>query len=105
MAYYNDNLNLRYQKELTLGDALNAYLKAIGADSKIKEMRVLQAWDKVVGSYIAGDTAEINICNGVLFIRLNSPIIRNEISMRKTQIINRLNEEIGENIVKSIMVR
>mgnify|MGYP002625676684 FL=1 len=105
MAFKNDSFSGRYQKEQTLGEALRAYLRAVGAETKIKEMRVLQAWDSVVGSIIAGDTSAINLQNGVLYVRFNSPIIRNEVTMRKSQIISRLNQEVGEELVRIMMVR
>ncbi len=88
----------------TLGDILQEYLRAIGADKKIKEMHAMDAWDNIVGKTIARDTLDINIKNGILTVKFRSPLIRNEVSMHKTVIIQRMNEAVGEKIISQMKV-
>lgn len=88
-----------------LGSVLQQYLKAIGAEKRIKEMQVLQTWEKVVGKYIARDASKFEFKDGVFTVKFRSAIIRNEISMRKSMIMDRLNEEVGDDIVKKIEIK
>lgn len=88
-----------------LGDVIQQYLKAVGAARKINEMRILEYWEKVVGKYAAGDAIYTRLCGGVLQVRFRSPMIRGEIFMRRTAIMERLNEVIGENLVTKIEVQ
>ena len=84
---------------------LQQYLVAIGADKHIKEVRVTQEWDKIVGPMIARNTSDINLKDGVLTVKFRSAIVRNEISMRRTSLQKLINDAIGEDVVKSITVK
>ena len=88
-----------------LGNVLQQYLVAIGADKHIKEVRVTQEWDKIVGPMIARNTSDINLKDGVLTVKFRSAIVRNEISMRRTSLQKLINDAIGEDVVKSIIVK
>ncbi len=89
----------------TLTDVLQQFLRAVGAEKRIQEMRLMQKWDEIVGRFIANDTRTINFKDGVLTVRFRSAIVRNEISMRRSAIITRLNEVMGTQIVKKIDVK
>jgi predicted nucleic acid-binding Zn ribbon protein len=88
-----------------LGSVLQQYLVAIGADKHIKEIRVTQEWDKIVGPMIARNTDDISLKDGVLTLKFRSAIIRSEISMRKSSLLQLLNDSMGEEVVKSIVIR
>lgn len=89
----------------SLSSVIQQYLRAIGADQRIKEIRALQKWDEVVGKMISRDTIDIDLRNGELTVRFKSPLIRNEIMARRSYIIQKMNEAAGENIIKIITVR
>jgi predicted nucleic acid-binding Zn ribbon protein len=88
-----------------LGSVLQQYLVAIGADKHIKEIRVTQEWDKIVGPMIARNTGDISLTEGVLTVKFRSAIIRNEISMRRSALQTMINEAIGEEVIKSIVIK
>lgn len=88
-----------------LGDVLQQYLVAIGADRHIKEIRVTQEWDKIVGPMIARNTEDICLKDGVLTVKFRSAIIRNEIMMRRSSLQKIINDAIGEEVVKNIIVK
>lgn len=88
-----------------LGNVLQQYLVAIGADKHIKEVRVTQEWDKIVGPMIARNTSDINLKEGVLTVKFRSAIVRNEISMRRTFLQKLINDAIGEEVVTNIIVK
>ena len=88
-----------------LGNVLQQYLVAIGADKHIKEVRVTQEWDRIVGPMIARNTSDINLKEGVLTVKFRSAIVRNEISMRRTSLQKLINDAIGEEVVTNIIVK
>jgi len=89
----------------SLGSVLQQYLVAIGADKHIKEIRVAREWDNIVGPTIARNTEDISLKDGVLTLKFRSAIVRNEISMRKTALQKLLNDAVGGEVVKSIIIR
>jgi predicted nucleic acid-binding Zn ribbon protein len=96
---------MRRKDPETLGSVLQQYLVAIGADKRVKEIRVTQEWDKIVGPMIARNTTDIFLKDGVLTVKFRSAIIRNEISMRKSSLQKLLNDAVGGDVVKEIIVK
>ena len=68
-------------------------------------LQLTQEWDKIVGPMIARNTSDINLKEGVLTVKFRSPLIRNEISMRRTSLQKIINDAIGEEVVQSIVIR
>ena len=89
----------------TLGEVLRQYLKALGADKKILEMRALNSWEKIVGQAVAKNTSDLKITDGILTVKFRSPLVRSEIKMHKTIIIQRINEAVGEEYLTDLKIR
>ena len=71
-------------------------------DGKIKESRIIAAWSQVLGP-LAKPTDELYIKNKVLFVRLLSSVIRNELSMMRSTLLRSLNEKAGEEVITDIV--
>jgi predicted nucleic acid-binding Zn ribbon protein len=96
---------MRRKNETTLGDAIKAYLKAMGLDRKLKEHQLMNSWEDTLGKAVAAGTEKMYINNRVLFVQLNSSIIRQELQMMKTALIARLNQNVGEDLISDIVLR
>lgn len=86
-----------------LKNVIQRYLHAIGAKQKIKEIQLRNSWDKLMGVNIAGQTEFIFIKNGIFHIKISSSVVKYELSMMKTVIIERLNTEAGETLINDIV--
>ena len=73
-------------------------------DGKLMEARLIAAWPEVLGP-LAKPTDELYIKNKVLFVRLSSSVIRNELSMMRSTLVRRLNEKTGEEVITDIIFR
>lgn len=96
---------MKRREALTLGDAIKAYLKASKMDTKLNEVKILNHWEEVVGKIISRSTNNIYIYNKVLFVYLNSSVIRNELQMVKTELIKRLNAKVGATVINDIVLK
>jgi len=79
-------------------------LKEYKIDSKLMESRLIAAWPEVLGP-LAKPTDELFIKNKILFVRLSSSVIRNELSMMRSTLVRRLNEKTGEEVITDIFFR
>ncbi len=86
-----------------LKNVIQRYLHAIGAKQKIKEIQLRNSWDKLMGVNIAGQTEYIFIKKGVFHIKISSSVVKYELSMMKSVIIERLNTEAGETLISDIV--
>jgi predicted nucleic acid-binding Zn ribbon protein len=86
----------------SIGDALDDLIESLGIKTKLREQDVLQFWDKAVGERIAEVAKPTRITKGTLFVSVKSGVWRNELSLRKAEILGKLNGILEEEIVKDI---
>jgi predicted nucleic acid-binding Zn ribbon protein len=85
-----------------LGSALDELVLGLGIKKKLQEYDAVIYWETVVGKQIAAMTTATRIIQGVLFVHVKTSTWRNELTMRKKEIIAKLNTVIGMNAVKDI---
>ncbi len=96
---------MRKKNTEELSDALKRYLKAMKVDHKLLEIQVVKNWHEFVGGYMAQATKNIYIENGVLFVQLYSAVVRNELMMIREPLRQKINEKMGQEIVREIVLR
>lgn len=92
-------------KPKALKDLLKNFLDDYPHKERLKRGMVLSIWSKSVGKKIDEKTDNIYFKNGKLIIHVKDPAWRHEIHMQRFQIQKRLNREVGDKIVKEIVVR
>lgn len=73
--------------------------------SRIAEHRVLRAWKEILGEGVSKYTSSLYIKRGVLFVHLNSSVLRAELMMNKKGLIEKLNEYAEMDIIRDIVMR
>ena len=89
----------------TIGDALNAFLQNARWLPKIQERRVQTEWEVIVGKTIAKYTRNIKLNNGILSVATDVAVLKQELQFGKAQLIERINEHFGTQVVKEIVIR
>ena len=62
-------------------------------------------FQKIMGKTIANYTDKIEIINSTLFISTNIAPLKNELLYQKTKIIERVNEALGEKVIKEVVIK
>ena len=96
---------MRKSNTQPLKSAIEAYLKALKIDKKLKEVGLLKQWEDLMGTSIASATRNIFIRDGVLYVYLNSAIVRNELHYVRETIVRSMNKRAGENLIKEIVLK
>ena len=84
--------------------ALNTALKRGGLDKAVRQNKALFLWDNVVGKSVAKNCIPEGVKHGVLIVRASTPVWRNEIAIKKKEIIKKLNKELGKKTIKDMRV-
>lgn len=87
----------------TLKEAMEQMLKVYRLKGKYDETFAVKSWEEVVGKAVANRTKEIFIREKKLFVRLESSVVKNELKMMRTQIIDNLNEKAGAEVIHEII--
>jgi predicted nucleic acid-binding Zn ribbon protein len=89
----------------TLKDAINAMLDAYKLKGGILQSRINNKWADMMGPMIASHTKEIKIIGSTLYIYVDSAPLKQELMMARAKIVQRINEEMNENLVKEVIVK
>lgn len=95
---------MKQGKTLTMDELVNLYLEKMGLSRQFKEREVGQVWPEVVGGMIASRTKSLRVSEGKIFVSFTSSVVKNEILMVKEGLIKALNDRVGSEIVKDIVV-
>lgn len=90
--------------EFFLGDAMSEYLKKSRLSRGLKNVQIEDIWAKIMGKAIANYTDKIQLVKNTIFIKTTVPPLKQEVIYQKAMIIKRFNEELGEEIVKEVVV-
>lgn len=77
-------------------------LRQQGLEMPLLQKRLVEAWPIVAGDAIARYTLNAYIKNQTLCVHLSSPALRNDLSMRRQEFVNRLNEYVGNQVIADI---
>jgi hypothetical protein len=90
---------------IKLGDAISQIFKEEKLDEKYSIFAIRNAWEGIVGKTVAKHTTQINYAQGILFISIDSPIIRNETAYVKETIIEKVNKFVGKRLIKELVLK
>ncbi|NOZ60098.1 MAG: DUF721 domain-containing protein [Calditrichaeota bacterium] len=86
----------------TIGEALIKLLSQLGLQKEVQQNQLLAEWPEIVGEQIAKVSSAARMEDGILFVKVNHSVWRNELYYRKAELIQRLNRKAGHNLVKDI---
>jgi predicted nucleic acid-binding Zn ribbon protein len=96
---------MRRSKTISLAEAIRDYINEMKLGSKLSEVGVINSWEEIVGKAISSRTTRIYIKDHVLYVHLNSSVVRNELLMLREVLKQKLNEKAGAEVVKDIVLR
>lgn len=91
--------------EISLQDALKQFLQKSKLKNGIQALRIEEVWEEVMGKTVAKYTDKIQLINATLFITTSVAPLKNELLYQKEKIIERVNEALGEKLVKEVIIK
>jgi predicted nucleic acid-binding Zn ribbon protein len=95
---------IRKTNDKSIKEALEQLLQVYKLQRKFDETSLIAAWPELMGPAIANRTKEIYIQNKKLFIRVESSVIKNELVMMRSQILDKMNEKAGGTVIEEIVL-
>ena len=95
----------RKNDSLNMGEALNEFIKTNKLEKGMDKVNAKEAWATLMGNGVANYTTAVELRNDTLFVSLSSSVLREELSHGKSRIIVMLNEELGKELVKKLVLR
>jgi predicted nucleic acid-binding Zn ribbon protein len=89
----------------TVGSILERVFTSLNLNIKVKQYQIWDVWEGVVGEAIARQAQPHQIRNMVLWVNVSSSTWMQQLEFMKKQIVNRLNDSIGEVVIQDIHFR
>ena len=96
---------MKKKNDISLNDAMKDMLQEFRLTPQLNETRIKQAWEQLMGKTIATYTSNISLRKNVLYLTILSAPLKHELTYAKESICQRLNEELGEEVVKEVVIR
>lgn len=97
--------SFKRNKPQPLSELVKNFLDDVPYKKRLKRGMVLSLWGETVGHKIQAEAENVHFEHGNLVIHVENSAWRHEIHMKRYSIAKRLNEKVGGNIVKEIVVR
>ncbi|MEO5995675.1 MAG: DUF721 domain-containing protein [Chitinophagaceae bacterium] len=90
--------------EYSLGEALKEFLSKSKLKTYVQAIQIEEVWEKIMGKTIAKYTEKITIMGDKLYITTYVAPLKQELMYQKEIIIQRVNEALGEKVVKEVII-
>ncbi|MFI1745582.1 MULTISPECIES: DUF721 domain-containing protein [Thalassobellus] len=95
----------RNNEHISISDALREFVETNKLEKGLDKVNVADAWANLMGNGVNNYTTSVNLERDTLYIQLSSSVLREELSYGKQKIIDMLNEELGKEIIKKLVLR
>lgn len=95
-------MSKRHEDFLPIEAILKQFIKENNLSKGINKLSVEKLWPELMGSGVANYTDSVTLKNRTLIVKLNSSVLREELSYGKEKIVKMINEHMGEDLVDQI---
>ena len=88
---------------VSLKDGIEALLDAYRLRAKYNKTSVVANWEHYVGKPIAAKTSKIYVHDRKLFVRIESAVMRNELKLMKTKVLEEVNKNYPEPVIDAVV--
>lgn len=92
----------RKSETTSLKQAIEEMLSNYKIKDRFDENKLITDWEQIMGTPIANRTEKLFFKKKVLHVKLNSPALRQELTIAKKKVLDILHEKFSEDVVKDI---
>ena len=95
----------RNNEHISISDALKEFIETNKLEKGLNKVNVADAWASLMGNGVNNYTTSVNLERDTLYVQLSSSVLREELGYGKQKIIDMLNEALGKEIIKKLILR
>jgi predicted nucleic acid-binding Zn ribbon protein len=96
---------MRKSNQQTIGEVLQQFLKENKLDIKLNQANIIGNWEKLVGPLFSKHTKQLYFSGSRLFLEIDSPAVRNELIMQKSNLLEKINEWLDGELITEIIIK
>lgn len=94
----------RKTNEQSLKEAIHSLLDVYRLNAGIDKVKLQEKWEAIMGPAMSKRARLISFKEGKLIIKVESAALRQELSLSKSKILQRLNSELGKEVIKEVVI-
>ena len=91
--------------EVSMAEALQQFLNKSKLKTGLQAMQIEDVWEKIMGKTVAKYTDKLQIVGATLFVSTTVAPLKNELLYQKEKIIDLVNKELGEKVIKEVVIK
>lgn len=95
----------RLNNQSTIGAVLQQIIQVNKLGAGMDQIDVKEAWRHLMGNGVHTYTKNVVLKGSTLYVELGSAVLREELSHGKSKIVKMINEELGREVVKDVVLR
>ena len=88
-----------------MAEALQQFLNKSKLKTGLQAMQIEDVWEKIMGKTVAKYTDKLQIVGATLFVSTVVAPLKNELLYQKEKIIELVNKELGEKVIKEVVIK
>tara|TARA_B100000900_G_scaffold297357_1_gene255888 strand:- start:6237 stop:6527 length:291 start_codon:yes stop_codon:yes gene_type:complete len=89
----------------TIGQVIKRLTKNNKLSKRLYVLNILDVWNNIIGKDLEKYVKSTKLVDDKLYIALRSSIVRNEMSYKKTELIQRINKKLNKDVIKDIILK
>ena len=98
-------LKMRRNNTNTIGQIIKKIISNNKLSKRLDVLNVLDVWNNIIGKDLEKYIKSTKLVDDKLYVKLRSSIVRNEMSYKKTQLIQRINKKLNKDVIKDIILK
>ena len=96
---------MRRTKTMMMGDLLEEFFKRPYIAEKVAEGKLPDTWREIVGNRAADVTTELRLEKHILYVRIQSSVLRSELFYQREALKEEINRRSGVRLVNAVIIR
>lgn len=95
---------IRHNEENSIEELMKFFIKENNLTKGLRQVTIKELWKEQMGNGVSNYTEKITLKGETLIVHLTSSVLREELSYGKEKIIRILNEALGDNLIKKLIL-
>ncbi|WP_428224498.1 DUF721 domain-containing protein [Flavobacterium sp.] len=95
----------RLSNDSPIGDIIKQIIETNKLEKGLNQISVADAWKNLMGNGVNHYTRDVILKGSTLYVELTSSVLREELTYGKQKIITMINEELGSDVVKEVVLK
>ena len=96
---------MRGNNNRTLGEIIKRLMQNPKLSDRLENLDAIDAWKEIIGVPLFKYIIDQKVYKGVLYVKLKSSVVRNELSYKKSEFIQKINERLGKDLITDIVLK